>query len=46
MEQLTGPGPNDTWTLDLNVIIADLEAALRLPSANHHPDEGRSPPRP
>jgi hypothetical protein len=29
MAQLTGPGPNDTWALDLDAIIADLEAALQ-----------------
>lgn len=29
MAQLTGPGPNNTWALDLDAIIADLEAALQ-----------------
>jgi hypothetical protein len=29
MEQLTGPEPSDTWALDLDAIIADLELALR-----------------
>ena len=29
MQQLTGPGPNDTWALDLDAIIADLEVMLR-----------------
>ena len=31
MERLTGPGPHDTWALDLDAIIADLEVALRPP---------------
>ncbi|HET6651409.1 MAG TPA: hypothetical protein VFH10_02140 [Nocardioides sp.] len=29
MERLTGPVPQDTWALDLDAIIADLERALR-----------------
>ena len=29
MQQLTRPGSNDTWALDLDAIIADLEAVLR-----------------
>ena len=29
MAQLTGPVPNDTWALDLDAIIADLEAVLQ-----------------
>jgi hypothetical protein len=29
MEQLIGPGPHDTWALDLDSIIADLELVLR-----------------
>jgi hypothetical protein len=28
MEQLVGPGPHDTWSLDLDAIMADLEATL------------------
>jgi hypothetical protein len=28
MEQIVGPGPHDTWSLDLDAIMADLEAAL------------------
>ncbi len=28
MQQLTGPGPHETWALDLDSIIADLEVAL------------------
>jgi hypothetical protein len=28
MEQLLAPGPQDTWALDLDTIMADLEAAL------------------
>ena len=33
MEQLVGPGPHDTWALDLDAIMADLEAALGPPPA-------------
>lgn len=29
MEQLAGPEPRDTWTLDVDSVIADLEAVLR-----------------
>ena len=29
MAQLAGPDPNDAWVLDLDAIIADLEAALQ-----------------
>jgi hypothetical protein len=29
MQRLTGPERNDTWALDLDAIIADLEAVLR-----------------
>ena len=29
MQLLTAPGPDDTWALDLDAIIADLEEALR-----------------
>jgi hypothetical protein len=29
MEQLTGPGPHDTWALDLDDIIANLELVLQ-----------------
>jgi hypothetical protein len=29
MAQLAGPGPHDTWALDLDTIIGDLEAALQ-----------------
>ena len=28
LQQLTGPGPHDTWALDLDAIIADLEVVL------------------
>jgi hypothetical protein len=28
MEQLVAPGPHDTWALDLDAIMADLDAAL------------------
>jgi hypothetical protein len=31
MEQLTGPEPVDTWTRDVDAVIADLEAVLRPP---------------
>jgi hypothetical protein len=31
MEQLIEPGPHDTWALDLDAIMADLEAALGPP---------------
>ena len=33
MQQLLGPGPHDTWALDLDAIIIDLESALRPPPA-------------
>lgn len=29
LQQLLGPGSNDTWALDLDSVIIDLEAALR-----------------
>ena len=32
MEKLIAPGPHDTWSLDLDAIMADLEAALGPPS--------------
>jgi hypothetical protein len=31
MEQLVEPGPHDTWALDLDAVMADLEAALGPP---------------
>ena len=31
MEQLVAPGPHDTWALDVDTIMADLEAALGPP---------------
>jgi hypothetical protein len=34
MERLTGAEPHDTWVLDLDAIIADLEDALRSPQAS------------
>lgn len=29
MQRLLGPGPHDTWALDLDAVITDLETALR-----------------
>jgi hypothetical protein len=34
MERLIGPEPRDTWALDLDVIIVDLEVALRSPAVS------------
>ena len=31
LQQLTGPGPHDTWALDLDAIIADVEVVLGGP---------------
>ena len=31
MEDLVAPGPHDTWALDLDAVMADLEAALGPP---------------
>jgi hypothetical protein len=31
MQRLLGPGPHDTWALDLDTVITDLESALRPP---------------
>jgi hypothetical protein len=31
VQQLTGPGPHDTWALDLDAIIADLDVVLGGP---------------
>ena len=41
MERLTGSGPHDTWALDLDAVIDDLEHVLR-PS----PDTSVPPPAP
>ena len=34
MDQLVAPGPHDTWALDLDTVMADLEAALGPPPAS------------
>lgn len=31
MQRLLGPGPHDTWALDLDAVITDLETVLRRP---------------
>ncbi len=40
MQRLLGPGAHDTWALDLDAIIIDLESALRPTPA----DPGTAPP--
>ncbi len=35
MQQVTTPGPHDTWALDLDAIIADLEGVLRRGSQTY-----------
>ena len=32
MDQISAPGPHETWALDLDAVMADLEAALGPPA--------------
>ena len=40
MQSLTGPGPHDTWMLDLDAIVDDLEHVL----TRHDPNPSTPPP--
>ena len=41
LQRIVGPGPHDTWALDLDAIIIDLETALRPAPA---PTSATAPP--